>query len=84
MKGSLFHYQRLEGLTSDTSDGKPLTDFHREQFGGTVGGPLSKNKAFYFVAFEGVRENLQRAEPVGGDRHAVPGDAVRRSPPTKR
>jgi len=68
VKGSVFHFQRFEGLTSDTSDGKPLTDFHREQFGGTVGGPLAKNKAFYFAAFEGVRENLQRAnlaDPIG-------------------
>jgi Carboxypeptidase regulatory-like domain len=66
--GSLFHFQRLEGLTSNTSDGKPLTDFHREQFGGTVGGPIVKNKAFYFVAIEGVRENLLRpnlSEPIG-------------------
>jgi len=56
----VFHYQRFEGLTSKTSDGKPLTDFHREQFGGTVGGPLARDKAFYFLALEGVRENLQR------------------------
>src|SRR3989442_2118832 len=61
VQGSLFHYQRFEGLTSNTSDGKPLKDFHREQFGGTVGGPLVKNKTFYFLALEGVRENLQRA-----------------------
>jgi hypothetical protein len=59
--GSIFHYQRLEGLTSHTSDDKPLKDFRREQFGGTVGGPIIKDKAFYFVALEGVRENLQRA-----------------------
>src|SRR5262245_33703538 len=68
VKGSLFHYQRFEGLTSNTSDGKPLTDFHREQFGGTLGGPLAKNKAFYFLAIEGVRENFQRAnlsDPIG-------------------
>ena len=67
-QGSLFHFQRLEGLTSNTSDGKPLTDFHREQFGGTAGGPIVKNQAFYFLAFEGVRENLLRAnlsEPIG-------------------
>jgi hypothetical protein len=67
-RGSLFYFQRLEGLTSDTSDGKPLTDFHREQFGVTVGGPVVKNKAFYFGAFEGIRENLQRpnlSEPIG-------------------
>ncbi|MBV8858988.1 MAG: TonB-dependent receptor [Acidobacteria bacterium] len=66
--GSLFHFQRLEALTAHTSDGKPLTDFHREQFGGNVGGPLKKNKAFFFVAFEQIFENLTRAnlsEQVG-------------------
>src|SRR6266508_937871 len=60
VKGSLFHYQRFEELTSNTSDGKPLEDFQREQFGGTVGGPVVKDKAFYFFAFEGVRENFLR------------------------
>src|SRR6185295_1345235 len=49
LHGSLFHYQRLEALTSDTSDGSPLKDFHREQFGGTLGGPLKKDKAFFFL-----------------------------------
>ncbi len=68
VRGSLFHFQRLEDLTSNTSDGKPLKDFHREQFGGTIGGPLVKDKAFYFLAIEGIRENLQRpnlSEPIG-------------------
>jgi hypothetical protein len=66
--GSLFHYQRLEGLTSNTSDGKPLADFHREQFGGTAGGPIVKDKVFYFGAIEGIRENLLRpnlSEAIG-------------------
>jgi hypothetical protein len=58
--GSAFGYLRTEGLTSDTSDGRPLKDFHREQFGGTLGGPIQKDKAFFFLAFEGIRENLQR------------------------
>jgi hypothetical protein len=68
VNGSLFYYQRLEGLTSNTSDGKPLQDFHREQFGGTVGGPVVKDKVFYFFALEGVRENLLRpnlSEAIG-------------------
>jgi hypothetical protein len=59
--GSAFYFQRLQRLTADTSDGKPLTDFHREQFGGTVGGPIKKDKAFFFSAFEGIRETLTRA-----------------------
>jgi Carboxypeptidase regulatory-like domain len=66
--GSLFYYQRLEGLTSDTSDGKPLQDFRREQFGGTVGGPVKQDKVFYFAAIEGVRERLVRpnlSEAIG-------------------
>src|ERR1043166_6316667 len=59
--GSAFYFQRLEALTANTSDGKPLDNFHREQYGGTVGGPFKKDKAFYFLAFEGIRENLDRA-----------------------
>src|SRR5882762_2664793 len=66
--GSLFYFQRLKALTAHTSDGKPLKDFRREQFGGTVGGPIRKDKAFYFLSFEGIRENLTRAnlsDPIG-------------------
>src|SRR5437660_8294866 len=66
--GSLFYFQRLEGLTAHTSDGKPLKDFRREQFGGTVGGPIRRDKAFFFTSFEGIRENLTRAnlsDPIG-------------------
>jgi Carboxypeptidase regulatory-like domain/TonB-dependent Receptor Plug Domain len=66
--GNLFHFQRLEALTSNTSDGRPLTGFHREQFGGTVGGPIKRDRAFFFGAYEQIRETLTRAnlsEQVG-------------------
>jgi outer membrane receptor for ferrienterochelin and colicin len=68
VQGSAFYFQRLEALTANTSDGKPLQDFHREQYGATIGGPIRKDKAFYFLAFEGIKENLTRAnlsEPTG-------------------
>src|SRR5438034_10684712 len=67
LHGSLFHFQRLQALTSNTSDGKPLKDFRREQFGGTLGAPIVKDKAFFFLALEAIRENLQRPnlpEPI--------------------
>lgn len=59
--GSLFYFQRLEALTANTSDGKPLKDFHREQFGGTIGGPIRRDRAFFFLAYEQIFENLTRA-----------------------
>ena len=68
LRGSLFHFQRLEGLTADASDGTPPTDFHREQFGGTLGGPVKRDRMFFFGAIEHVNENLQRAnlsQPLG-------------------
>jgi hypothetical protein len=58
--GSAFAFQRLQGLTSNTSDGKPLKDFRREQFGATIGGPIKKDKVFFFGAFEQIFENLLR------------------------
>src|SRR5712672_3153502 len=60
LHGSLFHYQRLEALTAHTSDGNPLTNFHREQFGGSAGGPIIKDKLFFFGAADGIDENLMR------------------------
>ncbi len=68
VNGSLFYNLRNEGLSSNTSDGKPLTDFLRQQFGGTIGGPIKRNRAFYFFAVEGIRENLTRpnlSEAIG-------------------
>src|SRR6266851_2043637 len=58
--GSAFEYFRTEALTSATSDGKPLDNFRRNQFGGSVGGPIVKDKLFFFGAGEGIRENLTR------------------------
>jgi hypothetical protein len=66
--GSAFYFQRLEALAANTSDGKPLQDFHREQFGGTLGGPLKKDKLFLFGAFEQILETLTRdnlSAPIG-------------------
>src|SRR5229473_545757 len=60
LHGSLFEYFRTEALTAATSDGKPLQNFRRNQFGGGVGGPLIKDKLFFFAAGEGIRENLTR------------------------
>ena len=66
--GSAFEYFRTEALTAATSDGKPLDNFRRNQFGGSIGGPLVKDKLFFFAAGEGIREDLTRPDlgaPLG-------------------
>lgn len=68
MHGSLFEYFRTESLTAATSDGKPLKDFRRNQFGGTIGGPIVKDKMFIFGAFEQILADLTRTNlsaPLG-------------------
>jgi hypothetical protein len=67
-QGTVFYFQRLEGLTGDLSDGTTLKDFHREQFGGTFGGPIKPNQAFFFGAIEGITGNFERPNlsiPIG-------------------
>lgn len=66
--GSLFHFQRLEALTGELSDGSTLENFHREQFGGTIGGPIRRDRAFFFAALEGITGNFERpnlSRPIG-------------------
>ena len=45
--------------------GQPITDsLSRQQFGGTVGFPIKKDRTFLFLAFEGLRQNAQNAVPL--------------------
>ena len=47
------------------SVGSPIKDtLSRQQFGGTLGVPIKKDKTFLFVAFEGLRQNAQNAVPL--------------------
>src|SRR5215467_1612097 len=50
--GTLHEYQKWTGLTSRLSDGTRLSGFAQEQFGGTIGGAIKKNKLFYFAAYD--------------------------------
>jgi len=45
--------------------GSPIKDsLSRQQFGGTLGFPIKKDKTFLFVAFEGLRQDAQNAVPI--------------------
>lgn len=45
--------------------GQPVKDsLSRQQFGGSLGFPLKKDKTFLFLAFEGLRQTAQSAVPL--------------------
>src|SRR5579872_287803 len=45
--------------------GSPIKDtLTRQQFGGTLGFPIQKDKTFLFVGFEGPRQDAQNAVPI--------------------
>ena len=61
MAGSAFEFHRNEALDARNFfdvDVKP--DFQRNQFGGTVGGPIATNELFFFVGYEALIERLGR------------------------
>src|SRR5712672_3017909 len=65
--GSVFEYFRNNALDArnafnfkvDPNTGlkTPQDAFHNNQYGGSLGGPLVKDRTFWFVAYEGWREN---------------------------
>ena len=40
--------------------GIPLPPVHRHNFGGTIGGPIFKNKTFFFFDYDGTRQSSAR------------------------
>jgi hypothetical protein len=45
--------------------GSPIKDtLTRQQFGGTLGFPIQKDKTFLYAAFEGLRQNAQNSVPL--------------------
>jgi carboxypeptidase family protein/TonB-dependent receptor-like protein len=57
--GSAFEFLRNSALDSPGYfDGGVVPPFRRNQFGGALGGPIKKDKTFFFGAYEGLRQGL--------------------------
>src|SRR5437870_3064497 len=66
LHGTLFEFHRNSAFDARTifdledhdGDGKAdLPPFHRNQFGGVLGGPIKKDKTFFFGGYEGFRQS---------------------------
>jgi Carboxypeptidase regulatory-like domain/TonB dependent receptor len=60
IRGSVYEFLRNDALDANNfflnSVGDPKPVRKRNQFGGAVGGPLVKNRTFWFADYEGLRE----------------------------
>ena len=60
LHGSAFEYLRNRFLDANDyfnkQQGLPRLDLKRNQFGGTLGGPILKDHAFFFAAYQGQRQ----------------------------
>ncbi len=67
--GSAYEFLRNSALDSRnyfdlTPTGQPdKPQFRRNQFGGSLGGPVKKDKLFFFVNYEGLRQSLGESVP---------------------
>lgn len=53
--GSLFEYLRNDALNARSFFASSKAPWKTNQFGGTLGGPILKNKAFFFGDYQGLR-----------------------------
>jgi Carboxypeptidase regulatory-like domain len=56
--GSVFDFLRNDALNARNFFDKQRPPFHDNDFGGVIGGPIVKNKLFFFGSFEGSRARL--------------------------
>jgi hypothetical protein len=59
LHGTLYEFLRNSALDSrNFFDQGPTPPFRRNDFGGSLGGPIQKDKTFFFANYEGFRQNL--------------------------
>ena len=85
-----YHGEGLEFFRNNALDarnffntvGVPQSPFKRNDFGADFGGPIVKNKAFFFLAYEGIRQHqsitLNTTVPTTTQRAGVTAPAIQK------
>ncbi len=66
-RGSAYVYNRNDGLNARNyfeDRSRPKNPFDQNEFGGTIGGPIVRNKLFFFTDYQGIRAD--GSSPVTG------------------
>jgi len=57
--GNAYEFLRNSALDArNYFDSAAIPEFRRNQFGGSLGGPIKKDRTFFFADYEGLRQNL--------------------------
>ena len=64
LHGSGFEFLRNDALNARDFFLPSVPNYKRNVFGGTVGGPIKKDKAFFFVSYRGARRREGQVAPV--------------------
>ena len=54
--GNLYEYLRNDKVDAESYFDTAKFPYHRNQFGGTLGGPIKKDKTFFFINYEGLQQ----------------------------
>lgn len=69
-KGSLFEYFRDKSMNSRTEteklNNRPKGDYRKNQFGGSLGGPIVKDKTHFFLSVERVQQDTTQSVSTRG------------------
>ena len=67
-RGSMFEFHRNDALDAanffDKKFGVEKPQFDRNQFGGSLGGPIARNRTFFFTAYEGLRQDQGQTSTI--------------------
>ncbi|HTD21400.1 MAG TPA: carboxypeptidase regulatory-like domain-containing protein [Terriglobales bacterium] len=81
--GSVYEFLRNSVFDArNFFDGPSVPSFRRNQFGGSIGGPIIRKKTFFFADYEGVRQSLGVSQiaivPTGAARqgHLASGNVI--------
>ncbi|MEO6258810.1 MAG: TonB-dependent receptor [Thermoanaerobaculia bacterium] len=74
LHGSANYFVRPKGLASTPEFAKEKPDFKNDDFGATLGGPILRDRTFFFGSYHGLRNSI----PVeAGNRVSVPTEKMR-------
>src|SRR5581483_3020181 len=62
--GDVFEFFRNEALNARNYFLPAVTPFKRNTFGGTLGGPIIRDKTFFFISYQGVRKHEGQIAPI--------------------